>query len=79
MKRKTLDTLMTISCGGLAVGGLILLLTSIFGGIKDQLALNTALAAIFLANLFNLIRVQRNRREEEKNNAVGEQEEERHE
>ena len=61
MDKKTNNTVMAIACVALAIGGLILLLVSIFGETKDYWALNSALAAIFLANLFNLIRIQRNR------------------
>lgn len=61
MDPKTSNRLLTIASGALSIGGLILLLVSIFGETKDYWALNSALAAICLANLFNLIRIQRNR------------------
>lgn len=66
MDVKTSNTLLTITSGALAIGGLILLLISIFGETKDYWALNCALAAICLANLFNLIRLQRKRKEGQK-------------
>lgn len=66
MDQKTSNTLLAIASGALAIGGLILLLISIFGETKDYWALNCALAAIFLSNLFNLIRLQRKRKEGQK-------------
>ena len=69
METKTTNTLLTIASGVLAIGGLLLLVISIFGETKDYWALNSALAAIFLANLFNLIRLQRKRKAEQERNA----------
>lgn len=67
MDRKTSNTLLAIASAALAVGGLILLIISIFGDTKDNWTLNFALMAILLSNLFNLIRFQRNRKGEKKN------------
>lgn len=61
MNDKTRNTLLTIAGGALAIAGLILLLISIFGETKDNWTLVNALADICLANLFNLIRIKRNR------------------
>lgn len=68
MDRKTLNTLLMIASGALAIGGLILLLISIFSETKDNWTLSFALMAIILSNLFNLIRSQSNRKAEEKSN-----------
>ena len=72
MDKKTSNTLLTIASLALAFGGLILLLISIFGDSKDNWTLNFALMAIILANLFNLIRLQRKRMK--KQNSEGEKE-----
>lgn len=61
MNRSTSNTLLAIASGLITVGGLLLLAISIFGETADNWTLNYALAAICLANLFNLIRLQRNR------------------
>lgn len=79
MKPKTSNTLLAIASGALAIGGLILLAVSIFGNTKDNWTLNYALAAIILSNLFNLIRIQRKRKEEEKSSDGKELEEQNHE
>ena len=62
MDKKTINTLLTIAAAALVVGGLILLAVSMFGETKDSWALSAALAAICLANLFNIIRIQRERK-----------------
>lgn len=79
MNRSTSNTLLAIASGLIAVGGLILLAVSIFGNTKDNWTLNYALAAIILSNLFNLIRIQRKRKEEEKSSDGKELEEQNHE
>jgi len=79
MNRNTSNTLLTIASGALAIGGLILLLVSIFGETKDNGVLSSALVAICLANLFNLIRLQRKRKEEQYSNGEKEFEEDCHE
>ena len=79
MDAKISNTLLTITSGALVIGGLILLLISIFGETKDNWALNSALAAIFLSNLFNLIRLQRSRKVGQNNNAGKELHEDHHE
>lgn len=58
-----------IASGALAIGGLLLLVISILGETMDYWALNSALATICLASLFNLIRLQRKRKEGQKSNA----------
>lgn len=74
MSQETSNQLLAISSGALAIGGLILLLISIFGETKDNWALNSALAAICLGSLFTLIRFQRKRREARESNAGKEHE-----
>lgn len=78
MDQKTSNTLLTIASGALAIGGLILLLISIFSETKDTWTLSFALMAIILSNLFNIIRSQRHRKAELKSNARPELEEDRH-
>lgn len=68
MDQNLSNKLLVIASGAIAVGGLILLLVSIFGETKDNWALNSALAAICLSNLLNLIRLQRKRKEGQKSN-----------
>lgn len=74
MDKKTSNTLLIVSSGALAIGGLILLLISIFGETRDNWVLNFALAAILLSNLFNLIRLQRKRNEEQESKYNAERE-----
>lgn len=62
MDAKTSNMLLTIAGGALAIGGLIILLISIFGETKDNWTLGSALVAIILSNLFNIIRFQMNRK-----------------
>ncbi len=63
MNRKTTNTILLICSVLLAISGLIFLLVSIFGEAKaDNWALNSALASIILANIFNIIRIQLNKR-----------------
>lgn len=62
MDAKTSNMLLTIAGGALAIGGLIILLISIFGETKDNWTLSSALVAIILSNLFNIIRFQMNRK-----------------
>lgn len=79
MDQKTSGTLLTIASLALAIGGLILLLISIFSNTKDNWTLNIALMAIILANLFLLIRPQRKSETEKKNCAEKKLEEGDHE
>ena len=79
MGTKTSNVLLAIASGALAIGGLFLLVISIFGETKDYWALNSALVAIILSNLFNLIRLQRKRKSEQKSDSVKELAEEHHE
>ena len=64
MRKKTSNTLLTIASAAMAIAGLLLLMISIFGETKDYWTLINALADISLANLFNIIRIQRNRKDE---------------
>lgn len=66
MNEKTINTLLIIASGALALGGLILILVQIFSETKDNSLLNFALMAIILSNLFHIIRAQRNRNDEGK-------------
>lgn len=75
MSKKTWNTLLTIASAAMAIAGLLLLMISIFGETKDYWTLINALADITLANLFNLIRLQRKRKEGQKCSAEKELEE----
>lgn len=70
MDKKTSNTLLMIASGALAIGGIILLLISIFSETKDNWTLSLALMAILLSNLFNIIRAQRNNKDEKKKSNV---------
>ena len=67
MDQKTSGTLLTIASLALAIGGLILLLISIFSNTIDNWTLSIALMAIILSNLLLLIRPQRKSETEKKN------------
>lgn len=68
MNQKTSNTLLLIASGALAIGGIVLLCTSIFSESKDTWTLSFALMAILLSNLFHLIRFQSARKDVQKNN-----------
>lgn len=65
MNKKTVDTLLTIVCMVLAFGGIIFFLISILGDSKDTRTVCLELIAVCLANVLNLIRWQRKRREKQ--------------
>ncbi|MCQ2443652.1 MAG: hypothetical protein MJ077_11200 [Oscillospiraceae bacterium] len=80
MDRNTSNTLLSFAILGLAVGGLILILVEIFSETKDLSLLNYGFMAILLANLFVIIRYQRNHQSEKKNlDTIDTNEEEHHE
>lgn len=63
MDNKTSNRLLIIASLAMAIGGIILLLISIFGNSEDNWSLAMGLSAIVLANLFNLIRIQRTKKD----------------
>lgn len=80
MDRNTSNTLLSLAILGLAVGGLILILVEIFSETKDLALLNYGFMAIIVANLFVIIRYQRNHQGEKKDlDLIDTNEEEHHE
>lgn len=62
MDNKTINTLLIIVSAGLAIAGIIYLLVAIFDEDKDNWLLVSALFCVLLSNLFNIIRVQFNKK-----------------
>ncbi len=62
MDNKTINTLLIIVSAGLAIAGIIYLLVAIFDEDKDNWLLVLALFCVLLSNLFNIIRVQFNKK-----------------
>lgn len=80
MDRNISNILLSLAILGLAVGGLILILVEIFSETKDLSLLNYGFMAIIIANLFVIIRYQRNHQGEKKNlDTIDTNEEEHHE
>jgi len=65
MDRKTSNKLLTFSSIALAVAGLMLLFINIFSDTKDSSMLTYALSAILLSNVFNIIRIQQKKKDDE--------------
>jgi len=64
MDKVKINTLLSIVSLALSIVGLILVLVSIFGETKNNMTLVMAFLAINLANLCNVIRTRRKRKEE---------------
>lgn len=62
MDRKKTNTLLLIASAGLAVAGIIFLFVEIVGEDKSNWVLASALFCILLSNLFNIVRMQQNRK-----------------
>lgn len=73
MDSKTSNCLLSITAGLLAACGLIQLLRYLFAENRDIWTLAFALMNINLANLFNIIRLQRSRRQKMEKNCEKEE------
>lgn len=62
MNMKGINRLLAITSAALLLSGIIFLCLSIFKETKDTTYLCIALADIVLANLFNIIRIQNNKK-----------------
>lgn len=64
MERKQTNTLLLIASAGLTAAGIIFLLMAIFEEDKSNWVLASALFCILLSNLFNIVRMQLNRKKQ---------------
>lgn len=62
MEKRKANILLFIACIGLTVGGIIFLLVALFGENKSNWVLASALFCILLSNLFNIVRIQLNKK-----------------
>lgn len=62
MEKKNANTLLFIAGIGLTVAGIIFLLLAMFGERESNWVLAAALFCILLSNLFNIIRIQLNKK-----------------